>query len=329
MTQNDLKLTQKRPNHVFRPKNDPKTTPNDRVSPKIRHFKKNTLYLGNQQKATSHEPCTPAPLPKIDIPTDFLSLWGTYRPHTYFSLKTAQPESLVTGLAWMEQPSEKFQPRSMQDFKLHHITENNDQVRRFGWLEHDAENFGSQDIVLENYILRTEFLKSDHSGKHSGRWSSRITVVPSFVGVRLSLFFYVAVENGNGEIRFDEGENKFFIEKMSNLEDSTIEIIGIQEKSGFIINKFQSNIERLSSIDESIQKHLKLDKNDNFHYHVDRDIADPDTNPDLAVIQITFTTKSTEPVIFENIYTPESLNNLNSLSSEKLSERLSLQGWFS
>jgi len=140
----------------------------------------------------------------------------------------------------------------------------------------------------------------------------------------LSLFFYVAIENGNGELNFDQSENEFSIENMSNLEDSTIKINGIQENE-FIINKFQSNIERLSSIDESIQKHLKLDKNDNFHYHIDRDIADPDTDPDLAVIQITFTTKSTEPLIFENIYTPESLKNLNPLSSEKLSERLSLQ----
>lgn len=252
------------------------------------------FYFGTTQN-TLNNPCTPAPLPKINIPEDLPSLWGTYRPHTYFSLKTAKPNSPVTGLAWMEQPSINFQPRSMHDFKLHHITENNDKVQRFGWLEHDAENFGSQDIVLENYILRTEFLKSDHNGKHSGRWSSRVTVIPNKEDIRLSLFFYVAVENKNGNIQFDSDTNKFLVKNSDFLENFGIEV-NFPELADFKINKFQSNIERLSSIDESIQKHLKLDKNDNYHYHVSRDISDPDKSPDLSVIQLTFTAKSQKDI---------------------------------
>ena len=66
------------------------------------------FYLGQKQNTLS-SPCSLAPLPKIDAQLDLPSLWGTYRPHTYFSLKTAQPNSPVIGLAWMEQPSQVFQ----------------------------------------------------------------------------------------------------------------------------------------------------------------------------------------------------------------------------
>ncbi|NWS64835.1 MOGS glucosidase, partial [Chunga burmeisteri] len=112
-------------------------------------------------------PAPPALLPgstgPLASPNRF---WGTYRPHVYFGMKTRSPRALVTGLMWLQQRE--------GGGSLRHTCEQSDGLSRYGWLMHDGENFGTQEIRDEGLILKTEFVKRP-GGEHGGDWSWRIT----------------------------------------------------------------------------------------------------------------------------------------------------------
>lgn len=57
---------------------------------------------------------------------------------------------------------------------LRHTCEQSDGLSRYGWLMHDGENFGVQEIRDEGLFLKTEFVKRP-GGEHGGDWSWRIT----------------------------------------------------------------------------------------------------------------------------------------------------------
>ncbi|KAM6345980.1 mannosyl-oligosaccharide glucosidase [Podargus strigoides] len=114
--------------------------------------------------------------------------WGTYRPHVYFGMKTRSPRSLVTGLMWLQQGE--------GGGSLRHTCEQNDGVSRYGWVMHDGENFGVQEIRDGDLSLKTEFVKQP-GGEHGGDWSWRVTVRREGAdgpAPLLSLFFYVATD---------------------------------------------------------------------------------------------------------------------------------------
>uniref|UniRef100_A0A803VLR3 Mannosyl-oligosaccharide glucosidase n=1 Tax=Ficedula albicollis TaxID=59894 RepID=A0A803VLR3_FICAL len=112
----------------------------------------------------------------------------TYRPHVYFGMKTRSPRSVVTGLMWLQHGG-----------NLRHTSDQNDGVSRYGWLMHDGENFGVQEIRDEGLVLRTEFVKQP-GGDHGGDWSWRVTVKMEGPAPLVSLFFYVATD-GQGTLR--------------------------------------------------------------------------------------------------------------------------------
>lgn len=120
----------------------------------------------------------------LDVPEKF---WGTYRPGTYFGLKTRDKESLVTGLMWyfprrlkpggdgirynFRQCNEKF----VKSILFRHWCEQSDNLERYGWLKHDGINFGVQELVDGPFLLTTSFVKKS-GGSHGGDWSARIDV---------------------------------------------------------------------------------------------------------------------------------------------------------
>ncbi|NXV87217.1 MOGS glucosidase, partial [Calonectris borealis] len=119
--------------------------------------------------------------------------WGTYRPHVYFGMKTRSPRALVTGLMWLQQ--------SEGGGSLRHTCEQSDGLSRYGWLMHDGENFGVQEIEDGELLLKTEFVKRP-GGEHGGDWSWRVTArMEGAAGPAplLSLFFYVATD-GQGTL---------------------------------------------------------------------------------------------------------------------------------
>ncbi|NXN14442.1 MOGS glucosidase, partial [Indicator maculatus] len=120
--------------------------------------------------------------------------WGTYRPHVYFGMKTRSPRALVTGLMWLQQRE--------GGGSLRHTCEQSDGLSRYGWLMHDGENFGVQEIRDGGLVLKTEFVKRP-GGDHGGDWSWRVTARMEGTGgpaPLLSLFFYVATD-GQGTLR--------------------------------------------------------------------------------------------------------------------------------
>ena len=48
-----------------------------------------------------------------------------------------------------------------------------DGLGKYGWLEHDGRWFGSQEIVDDDFILTTNFVKAP-GGKHGGDWTARV-----------------------------------------------------------------------------------------------------------------------------------------------------------
>ncbi|XP_013774541.1 mannosyl-oligosaccharide glucosidase-like [Limulus polyphemus] len=128
----------------------------------------------------------------LEIPERY---WGSYRPGVYFGLKTRSPHSLVTGLMW-------FSQNIKDNLKLRHWCNQWDGLKKYGWLQHDGLNFGEQDIVEDEYIITTTFVKRS-VGEFGGDWTARITVKPqpsnSTVQFPISLLFYTALD-GEGVI---------------------------------------------------------------------------------------------------------------------------------
>ncbi|XP_064304785.1 mannosyl-oligosaccharide glucosidase [Phalacrocorax carbo] len=119
--------------------------------------------------------------------------WGTYRPHVYFGMKTRSPRALVTGLMWLQQGG--------GGGGLRHTCEQSDGLSRYGWVMHDGENFGVQELRDGALLLKTEFVKQP-GGEHGGDWSWRITARREGTdgpAPLLSLFFYVATD-GQGTL---------------------------------------------------------------------------------------------------------------------------------
>ncbi|XP_053921994.1 mannosyl-oligosaccharide glucosidase isoform X3 [Cuculus canorus] len=84
---------------------------------------------------------------------------------------------------------------------LRHTCEQSDGLSRYGWLLHDGENFGTQEIEDGKLWLKTEFVKRP-GGEHGGDWSWRVTARAKSSGgpaPLLSLFFYIATD-GQGTL---------------------------------------------------------------------------------------------------------------------------------
>ncbi|KAM6289128.1 mannosyl-oligosaccharide glucosidase [Aegotheles albertisi] len=126
--------------------------------------------------------------------------WGTYRPHLYFGMKTRSPRSLVTGLMWLQHGDGAG--------GLRHTCEQGGGPGRYGWVMHDGESFGAQEIRDGGLALRTEFVKRA-GGEHGGDWSWRISARTEGTGgpaPLLSFFFYVATdEQGTLRPRLENG----------------------------------------------------------------------------------------------------------------------------
>lgn len=93
--------------------------------------------------------------------------WGTYRPNTYFGIKSKTQKSPVFGLMWMPQFGAAERPPPIR-----HWCDQGDGISKYGWIKHDGENFGRQEIFDKWLVLVTDFVRVD-----SG-WKARIRVKP-------------------------------------------------------------------------------------------------------------------------------------------------------
>ncbi|NXW52843.1 MOGS glucosidase, partial [Nyctiprogne leucopyga] len=110
------------------------------------------------------------------------------------------PSPFPAGLMWLQHG---------EGARLHHSCEQQQEdAPRYGWVMHDGENFGIQEIRDGNLVLKTEFVKRS-GGSHGGDWSWRVSArARSREGPAplLSLFFYVATDGqGQLEPQLEEG----------------------------------------------------------------------------------------------------------------------------
>ena len=99
--------------------------------------------------------------------------WGSYRPGLYFGMKTRSPSDLLFGLMWMIPELLK-----QNDIGFRHWSEEGDNLERFGWLQHDGENFGVQEILDRGLKITTSFVKKFNADSldRGGSWTARIKV---------------------------------------------------------------------------------------------------------------------------------------------------------
>lgn len=60
---------------------------------------------------------------------------------------------------------------------MRHFCENSNDLKSFGWREHNGRDFGRQELLEQDMILATSFVKSkEGSLGYGGDWSIRINV---------------------------------------------------------------------------------------------------------------------------------------------------------
>ncbi|GAB0092942.1 mannosyl-oligosaccharide glucosidase [Sergentomyia squamirostris] len=121
--------------------------------------------------------------------------WGSYRPGTYFGMKTRDPHSLVMGLMWYS-PS-RLGPGGDG---IRHWCELSDKMDKYGWLQHDGRSFGVQEIHDGPLKVETSFVKFP-GGRFGGDWTARVTVRsenPQMMDEEVSIIWYTALDEKTG-----------------------------------------------------------------------------------------------------------------------------------
>ncbi|GAB4823973.1 hypothetical protein N2152v2_011019 [Parachlorella kessleri] len=80
-------------------------------------------------------------------------LWGTYRPGLYFGMRMRRPQSPLLGLMWVD-PG-RADPLNL----IRHEAQQRDGLKQYGWLEHDGESFGVQQLRDEKYNITIAWAK--------------------------------------------------------------------------------------------------------------------------------------------------------------------------
>ncbi|KAL2547190.1 Mannosyl-oligosaccharide glucosidase GCS1 [Forsythia ovata] len=142
---------------------------------------------------------TPFPAPKLmDLPMfqgehKESLYWGTYRPHVYFGVRARTPQSLLTGLMWIGVKDGRYSMR--------HVCQDSDELKTYGWTQHNGRDYGHQILVDQELKLTTSFFKyKEKDSGYGGDWAVRIEAQSDKRSEEMSelvhLFFYVADEGG-------------------------------------------------------------------------------------------------------------------------------------
>uniref|UniRef100_A0A1D1XWE2 Mannosyl-oligosaccharide glucosidase n=1 Tax=Anthurium amnicola TaxID=1678845 RepID=A0A1D1XWE2_9ARAE len=137
--------------------------------------------------------------------------WGTYRPHVYLGIRARTPKSLIAGLMWI----------GIKDgqYHLRHVCQDSDDLKTYGWIDHNGRDYGRQVLVDHGLKLTTSFLKAKgHGSGYGGDWTVRVeaenekSTLDEAEWMATNLFFYISDEEGNG---LSIGQEDFiFMDKM-------------------------------------------------------------------------------------------------------------------
>jgi mannosyl-oligosaccharide glucosidase len=127
--------------------------------------------------------------------------WGTYRPGLYLGIRSrSDPEFVSAGLLWGSQLEDVTQ--------LRHQCRQEDQLQRYGWLQHDGTNYGLQQVddQFNRLQLRTSYARLQTEDVQG--WAARVQAAPltprderlarqQVQSNKVSLFFYVDLGCGD------------------------------------------------------------------------------------------------------------------------------------
>ncbi|KAE9418888.1 hypothetical protein Angca_008231, partial [Angiostrongylus cantonensis] len=112
--------------------------------------------------------------------------WGSYRPHTYFGLRTRDPRSPLFGIMWYEQPDVVQIPH------VKHWCDQADGLKHYAWYSADGRTFGRQNITERAGNLSVDWIN------HGETWTARLYVSPK---TRYTLILYLVAQDSRSKFR--------------------------------------------------------------------------------------------------------------------------------
>ncbi|ESO96854.1 hypothetical protein LOTGIDRAFT_214385 [Lottia gigantea] len=230
--------------------------------------------------------------------------WGSYRPHTYFGLKTRSKNSPVVGLMWLQQFTGRMPP------PIRHWCNQDDKIQGYGWVAHDGVNFGVQEINEDNFKLNTSFVKR-MGGKHGGDWTAKVIVTPKVKLSKLasptyvSLMFYMALD-GQGKVDTEMVKNRVsgingYSEELGNFKISFPKV----STKGAKYNHLVTHTTKLDKLKDVMMETIKIeawDKARTMPYFIlgGRSVPRDSGGPNYIVHQVTAQLPLEMEVIFES-----------------------------
>ncbi|KAM8718824.1 hypothetical protein ACLKA7_001521 [Drosophila subpalustris] len=221
--------------------------------------------------------------------------WGSYRPQTYFGMKTRDPHSLVMGLMW-------YTPSNLGPggHGIRHWCDLGDNLDGYGWTHHDGRSFGMQEIHDLPFEIKTSFVKYSSDKQYGGDWTARISVrnTTRAWDRSISLIWYVALdERTNGHIKYvsdDKSPEPGVYGETQGLGEFQVRFHAVK---GRILHKsYLSTVApSLSLLKETIFSHFRAfaNKNGNRFIGLPGEIVSqnglPTTNPEPNFIAIQIT----------------------------------------
>ncbi|KAG2320782.1 hypothetical protein Bca52824_013995 [Brassica carinata] len=245
---------------------------------------------------------TPFPAPKLSHLPMFQGdhkerlYWGTYRPQVYFGIRARTPQSLVAGLMWLGDEKDDGK------HAMRHFCENSEDLKSFGWKEHNGIDFGRQELFEQDMILETSFVKSkEGSLGYGGDWSVRFNLINKGLNDEakrtVHLFFYIADEGGNV---LNLGKDVLDLEESSLLASGSRADVGkwqMHLKSEAHPETHYCGFKKpdIVNLSDAVQKNLSVHENKYGRLQLS-DTSDDSSS--IYVFQISTTTQSTIDIAF-------------------------------
>ncbi|KAF8107945.1 hypothetical protein N665_0116s0144 [Sinapis alba] len=247
---------------------------------------------------------TPFPAPKLsDLPMfqgDHKEslYWGTYRPQVYFGVRARTPHSLLAGLMWLGDEKDDGK------HAMRHFCENSQDLKSFGWREHNGIDFGRQELLDQDMILETSFVKSkEGSLGYGGDWSVRINLInkglDDEVKRTVHLFFYIADEGGNV---LNLGKDVLELKESSLLASGSRADVGnwqmhltSQSQAHFETHYCGFKTPDIVNLSDAVQNNLSVQENKTGRLQLSDTSEDSSS---IYVFQISTTTQSTIDIAF-------------------------------
>lgn len=216
---------------------------------------------------------------------------------------------MVVGLMWYF--PNKLRPNGEG---IRHWCKLEDNLQKYGWVQHDGKSFGVQEIHDDNFLLETSFIKFP-TGKSGGEWTARVDVKAKNPNRTepMSLIWYAALDEKTG------GNIKPTYATMYGIEGETKGLgsfkINLHDTKGKVVRQsFLSTVApSLQALRETVLSNLRLanDKTTKEKFIIlSGDTLDPMTKPNFVALQINVELPFTLDITFQSV------SNMSSFAGE-------------